>query len=94
MKSELKENAQELTVMGWKLGIKSTFWTRRKKLTFNQNRMRKQELKKMRRDLGNLQDFFKCSNIRIIGVPEREQEEQKIENFKDNVPNLANETDF
>ena len=49
--------------------------------------------------LRNLQDFFKCSNIWIIGVPEREQKEQKIENLfeqiiKDNVPNLANETDF
>ena len=52
MKSELKENAQELTVMGWKLGIKSTFWTRRKKLTFNQNKMKIEELKNMRRGLG------------------------------------------
>ena len=43
--------------------------------------MRKQELKKMRRDLGNLQDFFKCSNIRIIGVPEVEEEEQDTENL-------------
>ena len=29
--------------------------------------------------LRNLQDILKCSNIRIIGVPEREEEEQKIE---------------
>ena len=49
--------------------------------------------------LRNLQDFFKCSNIWIIGVPEREQEEQKIENLfeqiiKENFPNLAKEIDF
>ena len=31
--------------------------------------------------LRNLQDIFKCSNIRIIGVPEGEEEEQKIENL-------------
>ena len=31
--------------------------------------------------LRNLQDIFKCSNIRIIGVPEGEEEEQEIENL-------------
>ena len=43
--------------------------------------------------LRNLQDNFKCSNIRIIGVPEGEEEEQEIENIFENVmenfPNLA-----
>ena len=31
--------------------------------------------------LRNLQDILKCSNIRIIGVPEGEEEEQKNENL-------------
>ena len=31
--------------------------------------------------LRNLQDNLKCSNIRIIGVPEREEEEQETENI-------------
>ena len=31
--------------------------------------------------LRNLQDIFKLSNIQIIGVPEGEEEEQKIENL-------------
>ena len=49
--------------------------------------------------LRNLQDIFKHSNIRIIGVPEGEEQEQKIENLfeqimKENFPNLAKETDF
>ena len=44
---------REPTVMGRKLGLKSTVWTRRKKETFNQNRMKKQQFKKkMRRGLG------------------------------------------
>ena len=43
---------REPTVMGRKLGLKSMVWTRRKKETFNQNRMKKQEFKKMRRGLG------------------------------------------
>ena len=35
-----------------KLGLKSMVWTRRKKETSNQKRMKKQELGKMRRGLG------------------------------------------
>ena len=47
----------------------------------------------------NLWDSFKCSNIRIIGVPEGEEEEQEIENLseqimKENFPKLAKGTDF
>ena len=49
--------------------------------------------------LRNLQDILKRSNIRVIGVPEGEEEEQKIENLfeqilKENFPNLAKEIDF
>ena len=49
--------------------------------------------------LRNLQDILKHSNIRIIGVPEGEEEEQKTENLfeqimKENFPNLAKEIDF
>ena len=48
--------------------------------------------------LRNLQDILKRSNIRIIGVP-GEEEEQQIENLfeqimKENFPNLAKEIDF
>ena len=47
----------------------------------------------------NLHDILKRSNIRIIGVPEGEEEEQKIENLfeqimKENFPNLAKKIDF
>ena len=47
----------------------------------------------------NLQDISKRSNIRIIGVPEGEEEEQKIENLfeqimKEKFPNLAKEINF
>ena len=49
--------------------------------------------------LRNLQENLICPNIRIIGVPEREEEEQEIENLfeqimKENFPNLAKEIDF
>ena len=60
--------------------------------------MKKQELKNEER-LRNLQDNFKHSNIRIIVVPEGEEEEQEMENLleqimKENFPNLAKEIDF
>ena len=60
--------------------------------------MKKQEFKKMRR-LRNLQDNFQHSNIRIIGVPEGEEQQQEIENLfeqimKENFPNLVKEIDF
>ena len=49
--------------MGRKAGLKSTEWTRRKKETFNENRMKKQEFKKNEERLRNLWDNFKYSNI-------------------------------
>ena len=60
--------------------------------------MKKQEFKNEER-LRNLWDNVKRSNIRIIGVPEGEEEEQEIENLfenimKENFPNLAKEIDF
>ena len=61
--------------------------------------MKKQEFQKNEERLRNLQDIFKSSNIRIIGVPEEEEEERDIENLfeklmKENFPNLAKEIDF
>ena len=60
--------------------------------------MKKKEFKKNWRRR-NLQDNFKCSNIQIIGVPERKKEDQEIENLfeqkmQENFPNLAKEIDF
>ena len=53
----------EPTVMGRKSGLKSTVWSRRKKETFNQNRMKKLEFKTNEERLRNLWDNIKCSNI-------------------------------
>ena len=52
MLRETKENVQDTNSDGKETGLKSVVWTRRKKETFNQNRMKKQEFKKMRRGLG------------------------------------------
>ena len=54
---EIKKNLQG-TETGRKPGLKSTVWSRRKKETFNQKRMKKQEFKKMRRGLGTSRTSF------------------------------------
>ena len=61
--------------------------------------MKRQEFKKNEERLRNLQDLLKHSNIRIIGVLEGEEEEQKFENLfeqimKENFPKLVKEIDF
>ena len=61
--------------------------------------MKKQECKKNEERLRKLRDNFKRSNIRIIKVPEGEEEEQEIEYLfdqimKKNFPNLAKEIEF
>ena len=90
---------REPIVMRRKLGLKSTVWTRRKKETSNQKRMKKTRTQKNEERLRNLQDIFKCSNIRIKGVPEGEEEEQEIEKLfeqimKENFHTLVKEIGF
>ena len=56
-------------------------------------------IQKSEERLRNLWDNLNHSNIRIIGVPEGEEEEQEIENLfekimKENFPNLVKEIDI
>ena len=56
-------------------------------------------IQKNEESLRNLRDNYKHYNIRIIGVPEGEEEEQEIENLfkqimKESKGNLAKEIDF
>ena len=64
------------------------------------NTQRKQEkdkrLRKNKHVVRELQDNMKCNNIRIIGIPEGEEEEQGIENLfekvvMENFPNIMTE---
>ena len=54
MKAMLRQRKmyREPIVMRRKLGLKSTVWTRRKKETSNQKRMKQKEFRKIRRGLG------------------------------------------
>ena len=66
---------------GKKPGLKSTIWNRGKKQTFNWNIKKNEEFSKNEERLRKLQDNFKCSNIKVIGVPEGEEEGQEMENL-------------
>ena len=84
---------REPIVMGRKLELKSTVWTRRNKETSTQKKNEETRILKNEERLRNLQDILKRSNIRITGVPEGEEEEQKMENLfeqimKENFPKI------
>ena len=87
---------REPVAMGRKLGLNHMDQEEGRHIQPEKNeetRIRKNEER-----LRNLQDILKRSNIRIIGVPEGEEEEQEIENLfekiMENFPNLAKEIDF
>ena len=61
---------KEPTVTRRKPGLKSTVEEQNEETRIQKNEER----------LRNLWDNFKCSNIRIIGAPVGEEEEQEIEN--------------
>ena len=61
--------------------------------------MKKQEFKKMRRDLGTSGINLNVPTSKSYGVPEGEEEDQEIENLfekimQENFPNLVKEIDF
>ena len=85
--------------MGRKQELKSTGLDQKEEINIQPEQNEKTRIQKSEERLRNLQDNFKCSNIRIIGVPEREEEEQEIENLFENImmenfPNLAKKIDF
>ena len=95
MKSEIKENVQGTNSDGKETRTQINS-VDQKEETFNQNRMKKQEFKKMRRSLGTSNTAFKHSNIGIIEGEEEEQETEDLfeKTMKENFPNLPKEIDF
>ena len=89
---------RESIVMGRKLELKSTL-DQKEETNIQPEKNEETRIRKNEQRLRNLQDILKRSNIRIIGVPEGEEEEQTIENLfeqimKENFPTLAKEIDF
>ena len=99
MLSEIKENVQGTNSDGKETGTQINGVDQKEERNIQPEKKEETRIQKNEERLRNLQDILKCSNIRIIGVPEGEEEEQGIENLfekimRENFPNLAKEIDF
>ena len=99
MLRETKENVQGTNSGGKETGTQINSVDQKEARNIQPEQNEETRIQKNEERLRNLQDIFKLSNIRIIGVPEGEEEEQKIEKLfeqimKENFPNLAKEIDF
>ena len=99
MLSEIKENVQGTNSDGKETGTQINGVDQKEERNIQPEKNEGTRIRKNEGRLRNLQDILKRSTIRIIGVPEGEEEEQKIENLfeqimKENFPNLAKEIDF
>ena len=99
MLRETKENVQGTNSNGKETGTQINGVDQKEERNIQPEKNEETRIQKTEERLRNLQDILKCSNIRIIGVPEGEEEEQKIENLfeqimKENFPDLAKEIDF
>ena len=99
MPRETKENAQGTNSEAKETGTQINGVDQKGDRNIQPEKNEETRIRKNEERLRNLQDILKRSNIRIIGVPEGEVEEQKIENLfeqimKENFPSLAKEIDF
>ena len=99
MLRETKENVQGTNSDGKETGTQINSVDQKEERHIQPEKNEETRIQKNEERLRNLQDIFKRSNIQIIGVPEGEEEEQKMENLfeqimKENFPSLAKEIDF
>ena len=97
--SEIKQNIQGTNSDRKETRIQSNDLEQKEKINIHLEQNEEIRIKKSEESLTNLWENLKHSNIRIIGVPEGEQQQQEIENLfeqitKENFPNLAKEIDF
>ena len=93
MKSEMKENIQGTNSEDKETRTQVNGLDQKEEINLQPGQNEGRRIQKNEERLRNFQDNFKHSNIRIIGVPEGEKEEQEIENLFENImnnfPNLA-----
>ena len=99
MQKEIKENVQGTNSNGKETRTQINSLEQKEEGNIQPDKNEETRIQKNKERLRNLQDILKHSNIQIIGVPEGEEEEQKIENLfeqimKKNFPNLPKEIDF
>ena len=99
MLRETKENVQGTNSDAKETGTQINSVDQKEETNIQPEKNEETRIRKNEERLRNLQDILKCSNVRIIGVPEGEEEKQQIENLfeqimRENFPNLAKEIDF
>ena len=99
MLRETKENVQGTNSDSKETGTQINGVDQKEERNIQPEKNEATRIQKHEERLRSLQDILKCSNIRIIGVPAGEEEEQQIENLfeqimKENFPNLAMGIDF
>ena len=99
MQSEIKENVQGTNSEGKETGTQINGLHQKQERNIQPEQNEETRIQTNEERLRNVRDNFKCSNVRIIEVPEEEEEEQEMENLfeqivKENFPNLAKEIDF
>ena len=99
MLRETKENVQGTNSDEKETGTQINCVDQKEERNIQPEKNEETRTRKNEERLRNLPDALKGSNIRIIGVPEGEEKEQKIENLfeqimKENFPHLEKEIDF
>ena len=72
MLSEIKENVQGTNSDGKETGNQVNGMDQKEERNIQPEKNEETRIQKNEEGLRNLQDIFKCSNIRVIGVPEGE----------------------
>ena len=87
IQSEINENIQGTNSKGKETGTQINNLEQKEEISIQLEQNEEIRIQKSEERLRNLWDNFKCSNIRIIGVPEGEEEEQEIENLFEKIMN-------
>ena len=99
MLRETKENVQGTNSDRKETGTRINGLEQKDEINIQSEQNEEKRIQKNEERLRKLWDNFERYNIRIIGMPEGEEEEQEIENLfekimKENFPNLIKEIDF
>ena len=81
MLSEIKENVQGINSDEKEIRTQINSLEQKEEKNIQPEQNEETRIRKNEERLRNLQDILKRSNIRITGMPEGEEEEQKIENL-------------
>ena len=96
MQSEIKQNIQGTNSEGKETGTQAKDLKQNEEIDTQPEQNEQTRIQKNEERLRKLWDNCQRSNVRIIGVPEGEEEEQQIEKLfekimKENFPSLAKE---